>query len=78
MKTAISIPDKVFRSADALAKRLGVSRSELYSTAIVEYLSKQQGRHITARLDAVYAEEDSSLSPNSVRLQAKSLTREEW
>ncbi len=78
MKTAISIPDKVFRSADALAKHLGVSRSELYSTAIVEYLSKHQGRHITARLDAVYAEEDSSLSPNLVRLQAKSLIREEW
>ena len=78
MKTAISIPDKVFRSADALAKRLGVSRSELYSTAIAEYLSKHQGRHITARLDAVYSEEDSFLSPNLVQLQVKSLTREEW
>jgi len=78
MKTAISIPDKVFRSADVLAKRLGVSRSELYSTAIVEYLSKHQGRHITARLDAVYAEEDSSLSFNLIRLQVKSLAREEW
>jgi metal-responsive CopG/Arc/MetJ family transcriptional regulator len=78
MKTAISIPDKVFRSADALAKRLGVSRSELYSTAIAEFLSKHQGRHVTAHLDAVYAEEDSSLSPNIMRLQVQSLTREEW
>ena len=78
MKTAISIPDKVFRSADAMAKRMGVSRSEFYSTAIVEYLSKHQGRHITARLDAVYADEDSSLSSDLIRLQAKSLTREEW
>jgi metal-responsive CopG/Arc/MetJ family transcriptional regulator len=78
MKTAISIPDKVFRSADALAKRLGVSRSELYTTAIHEFLSKHQGRHVTTRLDAIYAEEDSSLSPNLIRLQAKSLVREEW
>ena len=78
VKTAISIPDKVFRSADALAKRLGISRSELYSTAIAEFLSKHQGRHVTMRLDTLYAEEDSSLSPNIIRLQAKSLTREEW
>jgi len=78
MKTAISIPDKVFRSADALAKRLGVSRSELYTTAIHEFLSKHQGRHVTTRLDAIYAEEDSSLSPKLIRLQAKSLVREEW
>jgi metal-responsive CopG/Arc/MetJ family transcriptional regulator len=78
MKTAISVPDKVFRSADALAKRLGISRSELYTTAIAEFLSKHQSRHVTAGLDAVYAEEDSSLSPNLIQLQTKSLAREEW
>jgi len=78
MKTAISIPDKVFRSADALAKRLGISRSELYTTAVTELLSKNQGRQVTVRLDAVYAEEDSSLSPSLIQLQAKSLAHEEW
>jgi metal-responsive CopG/Arc/MetJ family transcriptional regulator len=78
MKTAISIPDKVFLSADALAKRLGISRSELYTTAVTELLSKNQGRQVTARLDAVYAEEDSSLFPSLIQLQAKSLAHEEW
>jgi metal-responsive CopG/Arc/MetJ family transcriptional regulator len=78
MKTAISIPDKVFRSADALARRLGVSRSQLYATAVSEFLSKYQGRQVTKCLDSVYAEEDSSLSPNLAMLQLKSLPREEW
>jgi len=78
MKTAISIPDKLFRSADSLAKRLGISRSELYATAITEFLSKHQGRRVTAKLDAIYAEEESSLSPNLIQLQAKSLAHEEW
>lgn len=78
MKTAISIPDKVFRSADSLAKRLGISRSELYATAITEFLSKHQARHVTARLDAIYAEEDSSLSPDLIQLQVKSVAHEEW
>jgi metal-responsive CopG/Arc/MetJ family transcriptional regulator len=78
MKTAISIPDKVFRSADSLAKRLGISRSELYTHAIAEFLSKQQSRQVTARLDEVYAHEDSSLPPSLIQLQARSLPHEEW
>jgi metal-responsive CopG/Arc/MetJ family transcriptional regulator len=78
MKTAISIPDKVFRSADALAKRLGISRSELYATAMNEFLLKHRSRQVTTRLDEVYAEEDSSLSPDLIQLQNKSLAREEW
>ena len=42
MKTAISIPDEVFRSAERLAQRLGVSRSELYAKAVdgVNYLGR--------------------------------------
>ncbi len=34
MKTAISIPDDVFTSADRLAKQLRMSRSELYVRAV--------------------------------------------
>ena len=39
MKIAISVPDEVFDSADELARELGISRSELYSTAVAEYLA---------------------------------------
>lgn len=78
MKTGISVPEKVFRSADSLAKRLGVSRSQLYTTAVTEFLTKHQASHVTARLDSIYAEEDSSLSPSLILLQAKSLPHEEW
>ena len=73
MKTVISIPDKVFRSADSLAKRLGLSRNQLYSTAISEYLSKHQGKQVTQKLNSIYAEEDSSLPPSLILLQSKSL-----
>ena len=78
MKTAISIPDKIFRSADALAKRLGVSRSELYATAVNEFLSKHRSRHVTARLDEVYSEEDSSMPSSLTQMQARSLPHEDW
>jgi hypothetical protein len=35
LKTAISIPDQVFRRAEAAAKRLGLSRSELFTRAAI-------------------------------------------
>jgi metal-responsive CopG/Arc/MetJ family transcriptional regulator len=38
MKTAISLPDEVFEQAEKLAKRLNLSRSELYSQALRDYL----------------------------------------
>ena len=75
MKTAISIPDAVFRSADQLAQRLGVSRSELYAKAIAELVEKNRDELITERLNEVYATEDSSLDDETALLQYRSLTR---
>lgn len=78
MKTAISVPDPVFTSADALAKRLGVSRSQLYATALAEYIAKFQAGRITERLDAVYAKEGSRLERRLARVQRRTLQRAEW
>ena len=78
MKTAISIPDKVFDSADELAQELGISRSELYSTAVAEYLAKHRAADITARLNEVYGDEPSGLPVELRRAQAKSIGRSEW
>jgi metal-responsive CopG/Arc/MetJ family transcriptional regulator len=46
MKTTISLPDSVFAEAEALAQQLGLSRSELYSTALQAYLSKYNRQKI--------------------------------
>jgi antitoxin MazE6 len=78
MKTAISLPDKLFESSDALARRLGLSRSQLVATALAEFLAKHRGRDVTRRLDAVYADESSTLDPGTARLQARSLRRDGW
>jgi metal-responsive CopG/Arc/MetJ family transcriptional regulator len=76
MKVALSIPDELFESAETLTRRLGVSRSRLYATALAEYVAKNRGRRITERLDAVYAAEDSRLPATLRRLQSRSLRRE--
>lgn len=78
MKTAISLPDDLFASAEALAERLGVSRSALYATAVAEYLAKHQARKVTDRLNALYADESSALDPRLARAQKRSAARTTW
>ena len=78
MKTAISLPDEIFESADALAERLGVSRSELYATAVAEYVAKHRSQDVTAQLNEVYSEESSGVDPALRSAQARSVGRSEW
>ena len=78
MKTAISLPDELFASVDALALRLGMTRSGLVATALAEFVAKHQGRRVTAQLDAVYAEETSTLDPALRRAQARAVGRDAW
>ncbi len=78
MKTAISLPDDLFESADELAERLGVSRSELYARAVAEYVAKHRTRDVTAKLNEVYAGEDSGLSRAVREAQARSVGSSEW
>lgn len=56
MKTAVSVPDPVFEAAEALAERMGVSRSQLYTTALEAYLAASPADDVTARLDVVYGD----------------------
>jgi antitoxin MazE6 len=78
MKTAVSLPDPLFEAADQLAKRLGVSRSELYATAIEEYLRSHRNEGVTEALNRIYREEPSNLDPVISAIQAASLPRDEW
>ena len=78
MKIAVSIPDDLFESGETLSKRLKVSRSRLYATALAEFVAKNRGRKITERLNTVYGSEDSRLRRSLRRLQIRSLTREPW
>lgn len=78
MKTAISIPNKVFESAEKLSRRLGQSRSQLYTQAINSYVIKYQKDNLTEELNEVYESEDSKLSTSLANLQYRSLPKDKW
>jgi hypothetical protein len=78
MKVAVSIPEDLFNSAESLGKRLRVSRSRLYATALAEFLAKHRGRQTTERLNRLFAGEDSRLAAPLRRRQARAVRDESW
>ena len=78
MKTAISVPDSIYQAAEQLAKRLNISRSELYSKAISSYLNAEEKSIVTETLNEIYAKEASNLPEFIQNMQLKSLGNEPW
>ena len=78
MKTAISLPDSLFHAADALAKRTGMSRSELFREAVSAYIDAHKHDQVREALDVVYAEQSSQLDGTLMRMQVISLPKEDW
>ncbi|MBU0480270.1 MAG: ribbon-helix-helix domain-containing protein [Proteobacteria bacterium] len=77
MKTAISIPDKLFRAADRYAKAHGVSRSSLYAEAVAKFLEQHPTELITKQLNEVYSSEPAKLNDTISNLQFGSIEKEE-
>jgi len=59
MKTAISIPDNLFKDAEITAKQLGLARSQLYVKAIKEFIEHHNKEYITDKLNTLYAHENN-------------------
>ncbi len=78
MKTAVSIPDELFHMADAAARRLRISRSQLYATAISEHLSRQQVSDVTERLNEIYSRRPARMDNALHRAQLKALDKDSW
>lgn len=63
-----------------MAKRLGISRSELYAKAVRDFVDRLRRADITERLNEVYADDStaSDLDRQLEAMQTLSLRKEEW
>lgn len=77
MKVAISVPDPLFKAADALARQLKKSRSQLYAEAVAAYLGTLGDDAIREQLDAICAEHDSTPDPAWLQAQLQVLDPDE-
>lgn len=78
MKTAVSVPEEVFRGAEKLARRLRKSRSELYSDALRAYVAQHDTDEIEARLQHALDAIDEPLDPAVDAAARATLQNVEW
>ena len=78
MKTAISLPDEVFRDAERLARRLKKTRSQLYKEAVAEYVARHEPEAITEAIDRLTAELDTRPDEFTSAAARRVLERSEW
>lgn len=78
MKTAISLPDEVFREAERLARRLKKSRSELYREAVAEYIARHDPDAVTEAMDRAAEQLDTRTDAFSRTAARAALGRSEW
>jgi len=60
MKTAISIPDDLFKEVNKLAKENKTSRSQIYCAAVEAYLEKIKSLKLLEALNSAYSDEETS------------------
>ena len=78
MKTAISIPNDVFKVAEQLARRTKKSRSQLFSDAVREYVARHAADDITDAMNRVCAEVDTQPDKFAAAASSRILKRAEW
>ncbi len=78
MKTAVSIPDDVYRRVDRLARRTRRSRSRLFSDALGEYLARHENDEITEAMNAAVAEVGQTGDPFVSAAASRILGRTDW
>lgn len=80
MKTAISVPDDVFQKAERLARNAGRSRSEVYSTALREYVARHAPDEVTDAVNKVIGELGEDAGPESFTATAaiRTLEASDW
>ena len=57
MKTAVSIQKSLFEQAERIARKMGISRSGLFSLALEDYLRREQNRELLIQINAAFTNE---------------------
>ena len=78
MKTAITIPDDVYKAAERYARRAQKSRSQLYAEAVSEYLARHAPDEVTETMNKVVAEIPEPIDPFVAAAAQQTLQRSAW
>jgi metal-responsive CopG/Arc/MetJ family transcriptional regulator len=82
MKTAISIPDEIFKEIEKVAEEYHYSRSEVFVIAVKGFLEKLKSRQLLDTLNKVHQDietsEDTTLRKKAIRHYARRVLKEPY
>lgn len=84
LRIETSVTNDVLLEAESLAKRMGVSKSELFRQALVAFIKAKSAietmdsNKVRERLDEVYSQESSEIDEALLKMQWVSLPKEDW
>lgn len=78
MKTAVSLPDRLFRAAEQYALRARKSRSQLYADALAEYLTRHAPDEVTEAMNRVVDGVATDLDAFGAAAARRVFERTEW
>lgn len=78
MKTAVSIPDAVFKRVERLARRVRRSRSAVFSAALEEYVARHAPDEVTEAMDRACAAVAGEPDPFVATAARRVLENSEW
>jgi metal-responsive CopG/Arc/MetJ family transcriptional regulator len=82
MKTAISIPNDLFKSVDELSAEMDLSRSQIFADAMRAYLHQRKSEKMLRAINEVYScpetEEEAMVRKQSKKRYVKTLKHAQW
>ncbi|MBI3494309.1 MAG: hypothetical protein HY047_21385 [Acidobacteria bacterium] len=78
MKTAISVPERVFREVEQYARRARKSRSQVYSEAVAEYLARHVPDAVTEAMNDACSKLGDQRDDFVRAASRRVLRREKW
>lgn len=78
MRPTVFIPDEVFEAAERLALELKISRSQLYTRALAEFLARHAPERLTKAMDLVAKEVGDEVDDFMRKAGRRVLERTEW
>jgi metal-responsive CopG/Arc/MetJ family transcriptional regulator len=75
IKTAISLRQTLFREADAMARRMGMPRSQLFAKALQEFIERHRNRQLLERINRAY-DDFPDAAEREVQFRIKARQRE--
>jgi metal-responsive CopG/Arc/MetJ family transcriptional regulator len=78
MKTAVSVPDEIFKKVERLARRTRKSRSHVFSAALREYVARHSPDEVTDSMNAVCDTMNDQQDTFVVQASRRVLENSEW